>query len=80
MAKTPVAVTIPTPVHGPRGRGIFATTPGEQLRVRVNKLEKQVIAEVAKELGVSMSEFVRWVTYHAAREYRDARQRGADQD
>lgn len=69
----PTHVTIPTPMHTPllRGtqaqRGPHALGPlGSNLRVRLSRVDKDRVVEVANELGMSTAEFIRWCTVHTA--------------
>lgn len=70
----PQQVTIPTPMHTPLLRGAQARGPhalgplGANLRVRVSKVDNEIITDVVKQLGMKRAEFIRWCAVEVARQ------------
>ena len=70
----PIDVTIRTPMHTPRLRGVQARGPhalgplGTNLRVRISRLDRELIESIAEELGMSKAEFCRWCALRVAEE------------
>lgn len=63
-----VTLTIPFPSHFPRGRGRNAVGKFDTtLKARCNIEEYQAVDEAAEAVGLTRSEFVRWVAFHAAK-------------
>ena len=73
MKQFPATVTIPTPMHTPRVRGVQAHGPhalgvlGENIRVRVNAVDHADIVVLCEMLGMTTSEFMRWCAVEVAR-------------
>lgn len=64
-----VTLTIPYPSYIPRARGIHAVGKfGTVLKAKCNTDEKESVERAADKLGISYSEFIRWVCLHAARQ------------
>lgn len=63
-------ITIPEPRPIPKGRGVNSTggKQGTIIRSRALKREKKLIQDAADKLDVTESEFIRWVSIHAAEE------------
>lgn len=70
----PPSVTIPTPMHTPLVRGVQARGPhalgplGENLRVRVSRVDNDMIMQIADELGMKPAAFVRWCAVEVAKQ------------
>ena len=73
----PMKVTINTPMHTPRLRGKQAHGPfamgslGENLRVRVNRIDGDRIGRIAVALGMTRAEFARWCAVEVAAQLED---------
>lgn len=64
-----VMLSIPFPAPLPRGRGINAVGKFETtLKARCNKNEFETVDDAANLIGITRSEFVRWVSLHAAQQ------------
>lgn len=64
-----LTLTIPYPSYIPRARGINAVNKfGTVLKAKCNLDEKTTVERAANIVGISYSEFIRWVCYHAARQ------------
>lgn len=63
-----MTIKIPEPRSIPKGRGVNSTggRQGTTIRSRALKREKKLIQDAAKKLDVTESEFIRWVSIHAA--------------
>ncbi len=69
MDASDLSVTIPIPCDPPRARGIYSTQRfGVCIRARIHTDELQLIEQEAKELGVSVSAFIRWCAVQTAKE------------
>lgn len=64
----PMTITINTPMHTPRLRGLQAHGPyalgalGDNIRVRVSRVDREIIERVARDLGMNKAELARWCT------------------
>ena len=73
----PSHVTIPTPMHTPLLRGAQARGPhalgplGANLRVRISRVDNDLITECADTLGMKRAEFIRWCAVEVARTLQD---------
>jgi len=69
----PTHVEIPTPGNIPRARGIHSTGRfGNSLRARISLDDYEIITQMAAELGLSISMFVRWASVYTAKALKDA--------
>lgn len=74
MQQFPTHVTIPTPMHTPLQRGAQARGPhalgplGSNLRVRISRVDKDIIKDVVKKLGMNDAEFIRWCAIEVAKQ------------
>ena len=72
MKQYPPTVTIPTPMHTPLLRGVQARGPhalgplGANIRVRISRVDHNMITKLCNELGMKPAEFVRWCAVHVA--------------
>lgn len=72
MKQYPEYITIRTPMHTVRLRGVQARGPhalsslGSNLRVRVSRMDHDLIERIAVELGMSKAEFCRWCSVETA--------------
>ena len=70
----PTSVTIPTPMHTPLLRGVQARGPhamgplGANVRVRISRVDHDLVESTAEALGMKKAEFVRWCAVEVARE------------
>lgn len=70
----PDTVTIRTPMHtpmlrGPQARGPHALGPlGANLRVRLSRVDHDMIVRVAEDLGMKKAEFIRWCAVEVAKQ------------
>lgn len=70
----PEHVTIPTPMYTPLLRGVQARGPyalgplGANLRVRVSRVDHELIERIAEELGMKPAAFVRWCAVEVAKQ------------
>jgi len=70
----PLAITINTPMHTPRLRGVQSKGPhalgalGDNLRMRISRTDRELIERVSHRLGMSKAEFARWCTVAVAQE------------
>lgn len=61
-------------MHTPLLRGVQARGPhalgplGENLRVRISRVDHDLVMQVAEELGMKKAEFCRWCAVEAARQ------------
>lgn len=77
----PLVITIPRPAAIPRARGAHATGHlGGVLNVRISKADRELIQELAKELGMSPAQFARWCAVHVAHELKRYRDGDSDDD
>lgn len=74
----PPKITIATPMYTPMLRGVqaargpYALGPlGANLRVRVSRVDYNMIARCADELGMKPAAFVRWCAVEVAKELID---------
>jgi hypothetical protein len=63
----PLKLTIPVPSLFERGKGIDATTVGDNIRVRLTLPEKEEILKAVAELGVTKSQYLRWCGLYVSR-------------
>lgn len=70
----PIRITIPTPMHtpvvrGPQARqGPYALNAlGTNMRVRVSRMDGEIIDEVCKKLDMKRTEFFRWCAVETAK-------------
>lgn len=75
LRQFPAKITIVTPMYTPllRGaqaaRGPYALGPlGANLRVRVSRLDYELIVRFADELGMKPASFVRWCAVEVAKQ------------
>ena len=69
-------ITIPVPLledAAVLGRGIDATTIGQNLKVRVSPVDGKLLQEECDHLGLSKSQFIRRVVIEAAKALRKVR-------
>jgi CYTH domain-containing protein len=79
MNDLPLTLTIPLPHHQPRTRGIYATGRfGANIRVRCSSQDAELVTKAAAALGMSESEFIRFVMTHAAAQLLEAVNGDAD--
>lgn len=65
---TIATLVIPFPSYIPRARGPHAVGKfGTVLKAKCTKEEHDTTQAAANKLGLTKSEFIRWVSYHAAR-------------
>lgn len=71
----PMHVTILTPMHSPRLRGVQAARGphalgplGANLRVRVSRQDNDMLQEIADALGMKKAEFIRWCAVEVAKQ------------
>lgn len=75
MKQFPLDVTIRTPMHTPKLRGHHATARGpyalgplcSNVRLRISKVDNDLIEGVCHELGMNRAEFVRWCAVEVAK-------------
>lgn len=66
---TRLSLTIPFPSYIPRARGIHAVGKfGTLFKAKCTQAEKDIVQQAADSIGVTATEFVRWVTVYAAKE------------
>ena len=64
-----ISLTIPWPAYIPRSRGIHAKGKfGTLFKAKCSVDEKELVDQAARHVGISHSEFVRYVCMHAAKE------------
>lgn len=69
----PLTLTINTPMHTPRLRGLQAHGPhalgalGDNIRVRISRHDRDAVQRVCSNLGMSKAEFARWCTMEAVK-------------
>ena len=69
MIEIPLRLTITTPSPSPRKRGINSTTPFHNvMHTRCSQQEFNIITAGARVLGITVSEYLRWLGVHAAKE------------
>lgn len=63
-------LSIPVPQPILRGKGINSTglCGSNAVRTRMTKKERQTVAKAADKLGITSSNFMRWVAVYAAEE------------
>lgn len=73
MRQYPDTVTIRTPMHTPRLRGNQAHMGpyalgalGDNIRMRISRVDREIIERVCAELGMQKAEFARWCTLAVA--------------
>ena len=77
MKQFPTHVTIPTPMHTPLLRGTQARGPhalgplGQNLRVRISRVDDEIVQDIADQLGMKKAEFVRWCAVEVAKQLQD---------
>lgn len=78
LQRTPPFITIPTPMHTPRPRGVAAVRGPHSLglftdnmRVRLSQYDRRNVERAAKKLGMDRAEFIRWCCVHAAKQIND---------
>lgn len=70
----PTHVTIPTPMYTPLLRGVQARGPhamgplGANVRVRISKVDYEMITAVSFELNMKPAAFVRWCAVEVAKQ------------
>lgn len=64
-----LSLTIPFPSYIPRARGIHAVGKfGSMFKAKCTVEEKDLVQQAAEQIGISPTEFVRWVATHSAKE------------
>lgn len=73
LKQFPANVTIPTPMHTPLLRGVQARGPhalgplGSNMRVRISRVDNDLITGVADKLGMKRAEYIRWCAVEVAK-------------
>lgn len=75
LSHVPETITIKTPMHTPILRGVHANRGphacgplGANIRVRIPRVDEDVVQEAIDFLGMNKAEFLRWCAVHVSRE------------
>ena len=77
LKQFPSTVTIPTPMHTPLVRGVQARGPhalgplGANMRVRISRIDNDLISVTATKLGMKRAEYIRWCSVEVAKALAD---------
>lgn len=64
-----LTITIPIPSYIPRARGIHAVGKfGTLFKAKCTLAEKELVQAAAEHMGITYSEFIRWVATQSAKE------------